>query len=105
MSRRVVIADAGPLIALARIDSLVLLRGLFGRVFITATVRDELLPDNARFPDAGLLTRTLTEGWIEVVEPPNDWKPLKPSVDPGEATTIRMAHRWRDPGDAVLLVI
>ena len=106
MSRRVVIADAGPLIALARIDSLALLRGLFGRVFITATVRDELLPDDTKFPDAGLLTRTLTEGWIEVVESPqNDWKPLNPGVDLGEASTIRTARRWRDAGDAVLLVM
>jgi hypothetical protein len=32
MPRRVVIADAGPLIALARLDALHLLRGLFGRV-------------------------------------------------------------------------
>lgn len=106
MSRRVVIADAGPLIALARIESLALLRGLFGRVFITATVRNELLPDDATFPDAGLLSRTLTEGWIEVVESPqNDWKPLNPGVDPGEASTIRTGRRWRDAGDAVLLVM
>jgi predicted nucleic acid-binding protein len=106
LSRRVVIADAGPLIALARIDALILLRGLFGRVFITATVRDERLPDDATFADTRRLRRTLTEGWIEVVEPPqDDWKPLNPGIDPGEASTIRTARRWRDAGDAVLLLI
>lgn len=106
LARRVVIADAGPLIALARIDSLALLRRLFGRVSITATVRDELLPADATFPDAERLTRTLAEGWIEVVDPPHDeWRPLNPGVDPGEASTIHMACRWRDAGDAVLLVI
>jgi predicted nucleic acid-binding protein len=40
VSRRAVIADAGPLIALARIDSLGLLRSLFGRVSITNLMRD-----------------------------------------------------------------
>jgi predicted nucleic acid-binding protein len=44
MIRRVVIADAGPLIALARIESLDLLRQLFGRVCITTTVRYEIFP-------------------------------------------------------------
>ena len=106
MSRRVVIADAGPLIGLARIDSLALLRGLFGQVFITVAVRDELLPADASFPDTGLLTRTLAEGWVPVVESPlGDWKPLNPGVDPGEASALRVACRWRDAGDAVLLVM
>lgn len=106
MSRRVVIADAGPLIALARIEALALLRGLFGSVFITATVRDELLRAGATFPDAAALTRTLAEDWIEVVaSPPDDWKPLNPGVDPGEASAIHQACRWRDAGDAVLLVM
>lgn len=106
MSRRVVIADAGPLIALARIDSLALLRGLFGRVFITATVRDEILPAASVFPETGLLARTLAEGWIEVVDAlPDEWVPLNPGVDPGEASAIRMAGAWRDAGDAVLLVM
>lgn len=106
MSRRVVIADAGPLIALARIDSLALLRGLFKRVCITATVRDEILPAASSFPDSGLLARTLTEGWIEVVDAPqHEWKPLNPGVDAGEASAIHTACVWRDAGDAVLLVM
>jgi predicted nucleic acid-binding protein len=106
MSRRLVIADAGPLIALARIDSLALLRGLFGRVCITATVCDELLPAASPFPDAQLLARTLAEGWIEVVDAPQgEWKPLNPGVDAGEASAIHTACIWRDAGDAVLLVM
>lgn len=106
MSRRVVIADAGPLIALARIDSLALLRGLFGRVCITTTVRVEILPSASSFPDAALLARTLAEGRIEVVDTPQgEWKPLNPGIDAGEASAIHTACLWRDAGDAVLLVM
>ncbi len=107
-SRRVVIADAGPLIALARIEALNLLHELFGRVYITRTVREEILPASAtdRFPEAEGLLRTLVEGWIEVVEVASDqWTPLNPGVDPGEASTIHAACLWREAGDAVLLVI
>jgi len=67
LTQRVVIADAGPLIALARIEALYLLRQLFGRVCITTTVRDEILPAKAAFADADLLVRMLAEGWIDVV--------------------------------------
>lgn len=106
MGKSVVIADAGPLIALARIDALHLLRGLFGRVCITTIVRDEILPASSTFPDLELLARTLAEGWMEVVEAPSDhWKPLNPSLDAGEASAIRTACAWRDAGDAVLLVM
>ncbi len=81
MTRRVVIADAGPLIALARIEALDLLRQLFGRVCITTTVRDEILPTKAAFADADLLVRTLAEGWIDVFEvPTSDFTPLNPGV-------------------------
>jgi predicted nucleic acid-binding protein len=106
MKRRVVIADAGPLIALARIDALVLLRKLFGRVYITPAVRDEVLPAAADFPETHLLTETLLEGWIEVAElPDDDWTPINPGVDIGEASAIHLAHHWRNSGDTVLLVI
>lgn len=106
MSHRAVIADAGPLSALARIDALPLLRGLFGQVFITAAVRDEILPGAAAFPDADALARVLTEGWIDVVDVPSgEWKPLNPGVDAGDASAIRLACRWRDAGDTALLVM
>lgn len=106
MSRRVVIADAGPLIALARIESLDLLRALFGRVCITTTVRDEILPVSAAFAETEFLARTLADGWIEVVEvPPSDYKPLNPGVDAGEASAIQTACQWQEAGDAVLLVM
>lgn len=106
MTRRVVIADAGPLIALARIEALHLLRQLFGRVCITTTIRDEILPAQAVFADADLLVRTLAEGWIDVVEVPmSDCRPLNPGVDVGEASAIQMAVHWREAGDAVLLVM
>ena len=102
MSRRIVIADAGPLIALARIDSIILFRELFGRVYITDTVREEILP--ATFPGADLLARTLLEDWVEVVDMPlGDWRPHNPGVDSGEASAICAACRWRDAGDSVLL--
>lgn len=94
------------MIALARIDSLTLLRRLFGRVSITTTVRDEVLPVGTRFPEAAALTRELSEGWLEVVEPPrNGWRPLNPGVDPGEASAIHEACLLRDSGNAVLLVM
>jgi predicted nucleic acid-binding protein len=106
VSRRVVIADAGPLIALARIDALHLLRQLFGHVFITTTVRDEILPAGAVFAEGALLMSTLAEGWINVVEVPiSDFTPINPGVDAGEASSIHFAKQQRDAGDAVLIVM
>jgi predicted nucleic acid-binding protein len=106
LTLRVVIADAGPLIALARIEALYLLRQLFGRVCITTTVRDEILPAKAAFADADLLVRALAEGWIDVVEVPQaDYRPLNPGVDAGEASSTQVAKHWCEAGDAVLLVM
>ncbi len=57
MKAVVVIADAGPLIALARIGHLHLLREIFSNVLITATVQQEVLlggdfADSARLENA-----------------------------------------------------
>jgi predicted nucleic acid-binding protein len=106
MNRRAIIADAGPLIALARINALHLLHELFGQICITTAVRDEILPATLAFPDARLLTDALATGWIEVVDAPQeDFLPLNTGIDLGEASAIRLACRWRETGDAVLLVM
>jgi predicted nucleic acid-binding protein len=106
MTQRVVIADAGPLIALARIEALGLLRQLFGRVCITIAVRDEILPAKPGFPDADLLSSTLAQGWIDILDwPTSDFKPLNPGVDAGEASAIHAANQLREQGNTVLVVM
>lgn len=105
-TKRVVIADAGLLIALARVEALYLLRDLFGRVCITTTVRDELLPAESTFADSDLLAQSLNEDWIDVVDvAPINYKPLNPGVDAGEASSIQVAKQWQEAGDAVLIVM
>lgn len=106
MSRHFLIVDAGPLIALARIDALHLLRLLFGRACITSTVRGEILPDGIAFPETESLSRVLAEGWIDVVPKPADgWRPLNPGIGPGEASAIHLACHARAAGDKPLLLI
>ena len=61
---RIVIADAGPLIALARIERLDLLPGLFGQITITTQIANELLGGGS-FPDSPLLTAALFQPWLE----------------------------------------
>lgn len=106
MNHRVILADAGPLIALSRIGELDLLRHLFGRVHLTRTVHDEVFPQSGRYPDTEALARAQAEGWLEVVDlPVHSWKPFNPGVDEGEASTIMMAESWRDQGCSCLVVI
>ncbi len=106
VTRRVVIADAGPLIALARIEKLDLLRELFGFIWITRAVCREIFPDGASFADEGPLYRSLIDGWVYVVDsPPSTYATLNPGIDEGEASAIQTAYVWRESGEKVLLVM
>jgi len=112
-----VIADAGPLIALARIDRLELLHRLYGVVLLPPAVVTELRLAEQR-PGASPLAAALAAGWLEVAHPSNteSLRKLHLLLDPGEAEVIELAvqrgcrfallddrrgraaaHRWKVP--------
>jgi predicted nucleic acid-binding protein len=97
----VLIADAGPLIALSRIGALDLLQGVFGEAWVTSEVRAEVLPA-ADYPGKADLVAAFERGWLRLLPPPfQDWRPLNPGLGPGERSSIAAA--LEQPG--CLLVI
>jgi predicted nucleic acid-binding protein len=60
-----VVSDTSPLLGLAAIEQLELLHEQFGAVFIPEAVFTELKLEHG-FRGAGLLSKTLADGWIEV---------------------------------------
>ena len=86
---RLVLSDASPLIALARVGGVPWLRALFGRVAIPETVRAEVL-DCGAWPGQAAIRNALEEGWLFVLSPSPD-VPRLPDLDEGEAECIRLA--------------
>ena len=89
---RAVIADTGPLIALARVEHLDLLRRLYGRVVVPPAVHAELAIDSSR-PGARVLAGAFAAGWV-TVEAVGDstlrWE-LAQLLGPGGAEAIALA--------------
>jgi predicted nucleic acid-binding protein len=85
----VVIADAGPIIALAKINQLDLLSALFGTVFITQAVADECL--RSQKIDAVLIRQALQSDWLQCVAMPNFKHTLSKSLGLGEQSSIEYA--------------
>ena len=85
------VADAGPLIALARVKQLSLLKKLFRVVVIPEKVYSELEVNSNR-PGAQYLSLALNEGWLHTTKinsPPS--ASISKSVDEGEAEAIALA--------------
>ena len=95
---RIVVADAGPLIALARIERLSLLFALYGSVVVPETVLAELCVESDR-PGARVLSAALAEGVIEPRPLPRDCDAdianLGLLLDPGESAAIVLAQEMR----------
>lgn len=85
----VVIADAGPIIALAKINQLPLLPALFTEVLITRAVADECL--HGQSADAILIKQALDSGWLRCVDNPVFKHPLSRSLGLGEQSSIEYA--------------
>ncbi|MYD88629.1 MAG: hypothetical protein F4018_15125 [Acidobacteria bacterium] len=86
-----VISDAGPLIALARVDSLFVPKALFSRIHIPEAVRDEC----ARKPgeDTRRIEQAIGDGWIRVVsvKPGPAERRFSLSLGRGETEAIQLA--------------
>lgn len=80
-----VVADAGPLIALGRLYRLELLPRLFADVQVTGTVLDECLAQ-PELPDAQRIAAALTAGHIRRC--PDSERVEAGPLDPGESSAI-----------------
>ena len=96
---QVVVADAGPLIALARTGHLPLLPRLFERVLIPEAVRDELELSSNRPGARALSTALARKRWLVVRKVRAD-DSLRAALGPGECEAIALASRER----ALLLI-
>ena len=86
----IVVADAGPLIALAQIGHFGLLESLYGRLRIPPAVRDEVaIPGRGRPGSA----EVASAAWIEVFEPQDRTAVglLRERLDLGESQAIVLA--------------
>jgi len=92
-------SNSGPLIHLACIGMLSLLRQLYGEILITPKVEDEVVHKGKQkgYPDALIVEQAIEEGWIRTVEimPPQRFAALaaQAGLHPAEAEIIWLAHR------------
>ena len=82
----VVVADAGPLIHLAQIGKLHLLKKLFQNVFVTARVKVGAFDEGVRLgcADAETIGKALSEGWLTVEPVPERLAKLAVKLAEGE---------------------
>ena len=107
-----VITDAGPVIALARIGHLDLLRQVFGTVVLTSVVAEEIgipgSPDTATArAGVGAIGEALAAGGLTIAKAgvEGSYQPLNPGVDAGECSTIALALLWQASGERVLVIL
>lgn len=94
MIKLVIVADSGPLISLALIGHLDLLRQLYQQVLVPPAVWHEVTVKGRGMPGAEAVSQ-LT--WLEIRKPePQVLQPLSILVDPGEAEAIALAQTITD---------
>ena len=98
----IVLCNAGPLIALGKLNRLEFLADLYGEVQIPRAVYHEVVTDGlARGASDALTTRMFwqRQGWPVVEVPTTVLSAYTPSVilDPGEREVLALAQTLKDP--------
>lgn len=97
-----IVSNSGPLIHLAKIDRLKLLKDLFGEVIIPQDVKIEVVDrgKDEGMADAFLIEGEIENGWI-VIDRNNDGKVKEiaesAGIENGEASAIMLAKRKKCP--------
>ena len=100
MGFEMIVSNAGPLIHLARISKLKLLKALFGEVVIPYAVKEEVVERGKEKgkADAFLIEEGLKEGWIVTVEDIDMGEIAeRAGIEEAEAIAIMHARRKRCP--------
>lgn len=92
MSPRLLVADSGPLIALARLGLLELPRKMFSQVLVTRAVWSEVTGGRAR-DEHPALQQAPQKGWLSVVEDPGVVPSIfaSPLLDEGERMALALS--------------
>jgi predicted nucleic acid-binding protein len=88
-----VVADAGPLLALAKTDGLATLFRLYPKVYTPPAVYEEVVTAGHRLaaPDATVVEERFRMGHLEVLEASRDPLPVPGNLGAGEEESIRLA--------------
>lgn len=96
--RRAVVADAGPLIALAKLNRMGLLAAFFTEVLIPGAVADECTLDSSR-EDARRIREKMEQGPFRVIRMAGSprLRTYSKLLDPGEAQALLLAEQRHLP--------
>jgi predicted nucleic acid-binding protein len=89
-----VVSDAGPLIHLAQIGKLHLLKKIFSQVTITLKVKREAYDEGVKLghPDAQAIGKAMEEGWITVEDVPKSLAPASKRLAESEKISLTDAE-------------
>lgn len=90
---RGIVSNATPLIYLAKVGKIELLRKVFGEVFIPEEVKIEVVNRGKRLRerDAYVVEKAIGEGWLKVLRAEIMEAPIK--LEPGEAAALSLAKK------------
>lgn len=86
-----IISDATPLIYLAKIEKISLLKSLYNTIIISSEIKNEIVDEGKRLKekDAFLIEKEIKDGFIEVIKVSNYIKPVF-KIDKGELSILSL---------------